>query len=233
MEDLKAQKKVIDLGKAIVVELELDPGVDTLSKWMAHYLAEKIELTEKLTGKEKNNAEKECFETILKLWEHRWSAPPVKRFLEEFEPLLETLEKLNPNKETPFFYPAQIQFDLAEENGDTDSSEVKSHLDTALRVDKLARSLIFDLLNQAVSRLELNGERGEYIRNAIDFIDYSDTRIIRFTSDYNKFMESQEDDGGDEKKERIEEIQKRIKDLEEFTSLKDSLLERYKKCSQK
>lgn len=42
-------------------------------------------------------------------------------------------------------------------------------------------------------------------------------------------MESQEEDEGDEKKERIEEIQKRIKDLEEFTSLKDSLLERYKK----
>ena len=31
MEDLKAQKKIIDLGKAIVKELELDPGVDTLA----------------------------------------------------------------------------------------------------------------------------------------------------------------------------------------------------------
>lgn len=79
MEDSKAQKKVIDLGKALVKDLELDPGVDTLSKWMAHYLAEKIELTKKLTGKEKKEAKKECFEITLKLWEHRYSAPPLKR----------------------------------------------------------------------------------------------------------------------------------------------------------
>lgn len=168
MEDSKTQKKIIDLGKAFVKELELDPGVDTLSRWMAHYLAEKIELTKKLTGKEKSDAEKECFETILKLWENRWSAPPVKRFLEGFEPLLETLEKLNPDKRTPFFYPAQIQYDLGEENKKADSGEAESYLDIALRVDKLARSLIFDLLNQAVSGLELKGERGEYIKNAIE-----------------------------------------------------------------
>lgn len=77
--------------------------------------------------------------------------------------------------------------------------------------------------------MELKGERGKYIRNAIDLIDYPDTKIIRFTSNYNKFLESQEDDGDDEKSERIEELKKRINDLEEFSSLKDSLLVRYKK----
>ncbi len=229
MEDSKAQKKIIDLGKSIVIELELDPGVDTLSKWMAHYLAEKIELTEKLNGNKKSQAENECFKIILKLWENRWSAPPVRNYLEDFKPLLETLEKLNPNKKTPFFYPSQIQSDLEEEKEDTDSDNMKSHLDAALKIDKLARSLIFDSLNQAVSGLELNGDRGKYIRNSIDLVDYPDTKIIRFTSDYNKFLKSQEDERDDEKSERIEELKKRINDLEEFNSLKDSLLVRYKK----
>ena len=36
-------KDVLDLGRALVEELGLDPGVDTLSRWMAHYIAELIE----------------------------------------------------------------------------------------------------------------------------------------------------------------------------------------------
>ena len=227
MEDLKAQKKIIDLGKAIVKELELDPGVDTLAKWMAHYVAEKIELVEKLTGEEKSNAEKECFEAILKLWEHRWSIPREKPFLKDFEPLLETLEKLNPRKEVPFFYLPKIE--LEKENYEKDTDKTESCFQAALRVDKLARSLIYDLLNQAVSEIKLSKEREELIKNAIDLVDYSDTKIVRITSAYNKSVEGQEDHDCDEKKERIEEIQKRIKDLEEFTSMKDLLLDRYKK----
>ena len=34
------QERAISLGKALVQELELEPGVDTLSRWMAHYVAE-------------------------------------------------------------------------------------------------------------------------------------------------------------------------------------------------
>ena len=36
MEHLETQQKIIELGKTIVMELKLDPGVDTLSKWMSH-----------------------------------------------------------------------------------------------------------------------------------------------------------------------------------------------------
>ncbi len=229
MEDLKAQKKIINLGKSLVKELELDPGVDTLAKWMAHYVAEKIKLAEKLTGKEKKHAEKECFQYILKLWENRWSSSRGNSFLRDFEPLFETLEKLSPNKETPFFYLPQIQSEFEKENKKEDMDEAARYFDTALRVDKLARSLIFDLLNQAISGLQLTGERGELIRNAIELVDYPDTRIISVISNYNEFQESQEDDQNDETKERIDELVKRINDLEEFTEVRDSLLDRYKK----
>ncbi len=229
MEDSKAQQKIMNLGKAIVKELELEPGVDTLAKWMSHYLAEKIELAKKLTGKAKQDAQKECFEIILELWKHRWSAPGGNSFLKDFEPLFEILEKLNPNKETPFFIPPQILFDFQEENEKETTAEVKSHLEVALMIDRLARSLICDSLNQFVSELNLTVERKELIRNAIENIDHPDMRIIRIVSDHNKSLKSQEDDDHDKKKEQIEEIQKRIKDLEEFTYMKDSLLDRYKK----
>jgi hypothetical protein len=229
MENLKAQKKIIDLGKAIVKELELDPGVDTLAKWMAHYVAEKIESAEKLNGKKKMHAEKECFETILKLWEHRWSIPRGKPFMKDFEPLFETLEKLNPTKENPFFYSPLIELELEKENNKKVTDEAESYFQAALRVDKLARSLIYDFINQAVSGIQLSEKRSGIIRNAIHLINHLDMRIIKFTSEYNKSMESQENNEYDEKKKRIEDIQKKIKDLEEFTSLKGSLLDRYKK----
>jgi len=226
MENLKAQKKIIDLGKAIVKELELDPGVDTLSKWMAHYVAEKIELSKKLAGNKKSKVEKECFDIILKLWENRWSIPNKKPFFSDFEPLMETLEKLNPNREIPFFYSPIVQFGLGKNDKKTEITA--THFDDTLKVDRLARSLIFDLLNQAVDELELSGERGELIRNAINHIDHLDSRIIRITSDYNKSKKSQEDETGNEFKEEIENLQSRINNLEEFSVLRDSLMNRYK-----
>lgn len=226
MENSLPQKKIIDLGKAIVKELELDPGVDTLAKWMAHYIATKIELAEHLAGEEKISTEKECFEAILKLWEHRWSIPSNRPFLKDFEPLLETLDKLNPNKEMPFYLLPQIQLFFQRENNNEDSDKVNSHFDIALKVDRLARSIICDLLHRAIQGLDLNGERGEVIRNAIDLIDYSDTRIIRLTLNYNEPVKCQEED---EKKERIELLQNRIRDLEEFNTIKNSLLDKYKK----
>ena len=33
---------VLELGKILVRELKLDPGVDTLGRWMAHHIAELI-----------------------------------------------------------------------------------------------------------------------------------------------------------------------------------------------
>ena len=41
---------VLVLGKKIVDELGLDQSADTLGRWMAHYLAEKIEDAKAATG---------------------------------------------------------------------------------------------------------------------------------------------------------------------------------------
>lgn len=45
----------MNLGKALVKELNLDPGVDTTARWMAHYIAEQIERAENSTGAEKRS----------------------------------------------------------------------------------------------------------------------------------------------------------------------------------
>jgi len=63
---------ILALGKKIVEELDLADSVDTLGRWMAHYVAELIQQAEQTTDQEQRTAiQKACFETILKLWDHR------------------------------------------------------------------------------------------------------------------------------------------------------------------
>ncbi|WP_443661983.1 hypothetical protein [Clostridium sp.] len=65
------QKRIINLGKALVEELGLDTGVDTLARWMAHYIAEQMGIAKDAKETEKVKAERRCFETILMLWQHQ------------------------------------------------------------------------------------------------------------------------------------------------------------------
>jgi hypothetical protein len=231
MEDSEPQRKILAFGQKIVEELELDPGVDTLAKWMAHFLAEKLNSAELLTGKEKEAAEKECFEIILEIWRHRWSVPVGKPFLTDFEPLFETLKKLNPNRESPFFIMPKIDFNYQKEKrrNEGGTNEVENKFESALSVDRLARSIICQLLHQAVSELKLSNDRECLLRDAVDLMDHPDTEIIRFTTDYDEFEKAQNEEVDDERKERIEKLTKRIKEVEEFDSLKESLLSSYKK----
>ena len=74
-ETSEIQERIFNLGKALVEELGLEPGVDTLARWMAHYIAEKITLAKNAHGDEKIKAEQQCFDAILKLWQHRSRLP--------------------------------------------------------------------------------------------------------------------------------------------------------------
>jgi hypothetical protein len=59
------------LGERIIEELGLEESTDTLSRWMAHHIAEAITRAEKGRRKDKD----EAAELILELWEHRTSWP--------------------------------------------------------------------------------------------------------------------------------------------------------------
>ena len=150
MDNSEQQARIISLGKQFVDELGLDPGVDTFSKWMAHYLAEKMTLLEQLPpGENKKATEKECFEVILKLWKHRWTLPSGKRPLENFEPILRVLKRLDPEIREPFLY---RHFENEMSDTGLVSPEVKeaaNHVAIAVQIDKVARSWIEFILQQA------------------------------------------------------------------------------------
>lgn len=218
------------MGKKFVQELQLDPGVDTFSKWMAHYIAEKMTVAEQpLSDENRREAEKECFEIILELWKHRWSLPSHKRPLEEFEPILKTLERLDPESQDPFFYNS-FDYELSElEKDNPDLKEVIDFTNMALQIDKAARIWIQFVLNQAA--LKANNEKTvSFLDNSINIQDNQDTGIIRIVLDGDSTIGFENDKADEvEKKYLTEKLKKRIEELEKFSKLNDFLLEKYKK----
>ncbi len=228
MENLELQEKVLNLGKLFVKELKLEPGVDTFSRWMAHYIAERMTAAEQaLSDEDKKEAEKECFETILALWKHRWLLPSRKRPLEEFEPILKTLERLNPEKEEPFFYHS-LDHELSElEKGNPALKEVTGYTNMALQIDKAARIWIEFVLNQAALKAK-NEKTASFLDNSINIHDNDDTRIVRVILDRDPTI-GFENSNNDmvQKKYLIEKLKKRIEELERFSKVNEVLLEKY------
>lgn len=86
------------LGKHLVRELEFEDGVDTLGRWMAHYLAELIHEAENgTTAAKRSRASQKATETILKIWEHRLSLPGEAYPLAPYKDVVKVLERLRPN----------------------------------------------------------------------------------------------------------------------------------------
>ena len=96
MEKLKqSEEEVIKLGNKIVKELELSDGVDTLGKWMAQYVAELIlKIKNAKSDKERKKFQKECCDTIIKIWSHKESLPESTRPFASLKPVIEVLEVL-------------------------------------------------------------------------------------------------------------------------------------------
>lgn len=230
MENLEQQEKIINLGKLFVKELKLEPGVDTFSRWMAHYIAERMTAAEQaLSDEDKKEAEKECFETILALWKHRWLLPSQKRPLEEFESILKTLERLNPEEQEPFFYHS-LEHELSElEKNNPDLKEITDYTNLALQIDKAARIWIEFVLNQAALKAK-NQKTESFLENSINIPDNVDSRIVRIILDADPVvgLENYNDDAI-HKKYLAEKLKKRIEDLEKFSKLNEVLLEKYKK----
>lgn len=101
MEQLKpSEEAIIKLGKKLVKELDLEYSVNTLARWMAHYLAELIEKIEKAEPNEdKKILQQECCDVILKIWSQKENLP-IKKPLDDLRPIIEILEVLKEKKET-------------------------------------------------------------------------------------------------------------------------------------
>jgi hypothetical protein len=84
----------LELGRHLVHELGLEPGVDTLGRWLAHQLAELIADSEYETDPRiREAAKKRAVDTILQIWDHRASNDRLNPMI-KLEPALQVMQAL-------------------------------------------------------------------------------------------------------------------------------------------
>ncbi|MFN0071314.1 MAG: hypothetical protein ACKVVP_07465 [Chloroflexota bacterium] len=85
---------VLALGRQLVDELGLEPGVDTLGRWMAHHVAELLSRAETDPDEaERERAKERAVDTILRIWNHRSNISRLNP-LADLEPALVALSTL-------------------------------------------------------------------------------------------------------------------------------------------
>lgn len=226
VESIPSDEAVLALGRKLVKELELEPSVDTLGRWMAHYLAELIVKAEDAIGNEKREAQARCYETILALWEHRSLLPDGSRPFEEIEPVMRAVASLSPENSTPRYYTsARPPADEVDE-----SSESEKWLEIANELDRTARILVGyclscaadGALDKAKEWVELAQEAG--LAGDVEHI------VLRFIKTADDLEEEQ-----DPNKEERDRLEKRLEQLEFVTELTEmfsqSLREKIKALS--
>ncbi|WP_254330849.1 hypothetical protein [Paenibacillus sp. MZ03-122A] len=219
MEDSEIQKRTMNLGKALVKELNLDPGVDTTARWMAHYIAEQIEIAEHSSGIQKQEAEERCFETILKLWNHRSAFPRGSRPFESFEPILRTLARLDPENDRHFF------FENRKDTTDNVPEEVQKWLDIADGIDEATRVWLKYVFEQS-ALAATDDSTIEWLENSAALQEGDSFSVI-----FQELYSDVEDIWGEGKKENERKrkiIESRIRKLESFSELNELLLGEYR-----
>jgi hypothetical protein len=223
MESSEIQKRIINLGKALVKELGLDPGVDTLSRWMAHYIAEQMTIAENSIDDDRITAYKHCFETILNLWLHRSSLPPGMRPFENFDHIFRVLARLDPENSDPFFYRDLLSLSSGTDDPNDDQNDLQQWLNIALGIDQAARVWLEFVFHQAAQEATDEKTRA-WLENAINLPVSKDISIIVKLLD-------EEADRNDEtiskpnSQKRIEKLESRIKQLDAFGDFNQQLRE--------
>lgn len=162
MAELKPFDPVLALGRALTKELQLDDSVDTLSRWMAHYIAELIVAVDQTEPGEQATAQAACHSAILDLWKHRHVMPNGKRPFESVEPILRTLESLDADAGVPRYFRSLP----APDADDRLDPERTRWLEIASNIDQTARTLVLHCIANAASSGKDSG--GEWVRLATE-----------------------------------------------------------------
>ncbi|MBH3344161.1 hypothetical protein I5O09_10430 [Pseudomonas parafulva] len=143
---MKPWNTTISLGKKILEELNERNSTDTTARWLAHLLAEKIELATSAPDNAEGDAVRnDCLNLILKIWERR-EAVPFKIPLEDAIDELATL--LKPKS----YFPAQ----------DVKKSKTLQIFDKLIKLHNKESQVCFALW---ISNLDLSSERAHLTNN--------------------------------------------------------------------
>lgn len=167
---------MLELGKLLATELE---QTDTLGRWIAHYLAERMTGLEQKAGSERAVAEAEVADLVLRLWSLRRQLPGDRLPLAEVDEVEAAIERLAPGRR-PWAYFGAFAADTEPSPEETETSTT---LKAALLVDRLAGDLVHGL----VARAAVLAEKDEpaWVKQAEKIGDGAlrTVRRIRFVDD--------------------------------------------------
>lgn len=189
---------------------------------MAYYIAEQITTARRSKGKAKVRAERECFETILKLWQHIAYVPAGKRPFEDFEPVFRALPRLDSDNPLPFFYSSRQRFASTPDTAGGDLDDVQKWLDVAGGIDHAARVWLEYVFQQAaLSALDKGTiewlEHGILLSNGRDEASI----IVRLIDDVSE--SSVEETVGQAQQARQSKLEAEIKRLDAFAEFSQIL----------
>jgi hypothetical protein len=197
---------VLQLGKKIVDQMGIQRSVDTLGRWMAHYVAELISEADSSHGQTKIDAQKRCREAILDLWQHRYELPDGLRPFQDLEAIAETLASLDLTPGFPRYFDKRLRSTASE--SETESAR---WLDIAAGLDRAAKVLIRYSLSQAAEAAVVKSEEWVHLAEHAGFGSGIESVIIRFVS-----QEADVLNGARATAERRKEIEDRLSRLKAF-----------------
>jgi len=200
---------IIKLGEKLVEELNSD-RVDTLGRWMAHYIAERIAEVESAPANDKKKLEAACADEILKIWAHRQQLPGGFRPFNDFEPVLRTLETLDLNPRFPRYFDRLI----ANEDDEGEEIEATEWRKIAVGIDSAAKTLIRVCLAAAVAKTTDRSRPWVALAESVTNENTGDIQTIRFLIDNADSMSAKDPNERDRK--RLEEA---LEKLDGFESL--------------
>jgi hypothetical protein len=206
------------LGKKLVAELKLVESTNTLARWMAHYVAELMVRAVHAPRSERDEAQRLCARAILDLWVQARAFPAERTPFESIDRVIETIASLHPDGGPHYRNNLWRALDTCANDGDF---EVEKLLTTALGIDGAARNLIHYILTQASRAAGQDSAEWLELAQKLDEEDPLTELRIRIV------IAGQEE--AQLKNNRIEQLEKRIAQLEHFSAatqaLKTSLVE--------
>lgn len=209
---LTRSRAVLELGSRLVSQL--DAADDLLASWMAHYIAQLIEVAERAPAETKATAQEACAKSILELWRYRTTFPDRLRPFAELEPVLRTLASLNVERTDYRYYPKALH---EAETANTDE-DTKHWLEFATGVDFTARLLIQTALRSASQRAASTAEPWVELAAQAGAEDGVERFIVEFAL-------QGDGEGRADEKARDAALRNRLSKLEAFVKLATALSE--------
>lgn len=203
------------MGEKLVEELSSD-RVDTLGRWMAHYVAERIVEAESAPASDKKELEAACAEEILKIWAHRQEFPGGFRPFNDFEPVLRTLQSLDLDPQFPRYFDRLITQGDSEMEGS--EAEAREWHKIAIGIDSAAKILIRACLAASVAKAVDRSRPWVALAESIADENANDIQTFRFLID-NADLVAAKDPKARDRKRLKEELEK----LDGFESLVKAL----------